>query len=133
MSYLVTIRRAGESPILEDEVRELVRSDGDLDFPQAAEEVPGELLFHWKQPGGQPVGFLLSHGQIMSTTTPSDEAVAKMQQLARSLNAIVEGEEGEDLTSIELPAGRVTTRGIGCYVLAFLAFLAVTGWWLFFR
>ena len=133
MSYTVIIRRPDDRPILEAEVRGLVSGDGELAFPPLADADPGELLFHWTRPGQQPVGFLLSHGQIGSTTTPSDEAVAKMQQLAKVLDAVVEGEDGEDLTNVEMPAGRVAGHGAGCYVFALLTFLAVAAWLLFFR
>ena len=127
MSYLVTIRRPDDRPILEGELRELAASDEELEVSAAGEE----LLLRWRQPGEQPFVFLVTEGRIDTTTTPSNAAVRKMQGVARSLGARVIDEDDQDLTDIDVPltetAGAVT---LGCYIIA-AALVALIAWWIF--
>ena len=76
---------------------------------------------------------VLSSGCINSGTTASNAVLAKMQAMAKSLNASLVGEEGENLTAVEIPGSEITLKsGAGC-LLAVLVLLAAVVWWFFFR
>jgi hypothetical protein len=87
----------------EAEWRDLVAADPELTITGAAEvDLPdgqtlryqNELLAEWKAPDGATVWFDFRGGNVV-VKNPGDDAIAKMHQLARRLDARVQGEEGE--------------------------------------
>lgn len=132
MSYVVSIRRLDGSPITVDDLRLATRED--QSFREAAisngEALhPSVLDLEWLPEGSQsPVSFSLSAGEV-TVTTPSNAALRKLQELAGRLGASVIGEEGEDLTSVPVPAQEASGCGPAEFVIVFL--LAALGlWWL---
>ena len=102
MSYVVTISR--DAPIKDDELRTVLKDFAELEISETAHSDDGALLEIRWQPNGdaEPSYFVFSDGKI-SAYTPSDEALVQLQALAKSLQAQVFGEEGENLTEIEVP------------------------------
>ncbi|MCB1050486.1 MAG: hypothetical protein H6510_14700 [Acidobacteria bacterium] len=127
MSYVVSIRRPDSAQITAEEFRLLVTQD-DSFHPLGLEDGKS-CVFEWLPPVGKnPVVFSFADGEV-SVTTPSHAALKKMQALARSLNARVIGEEGEDLTEVAVPDRELPFAAIawGC-ALAILLFGAGI-WW----
>jgi hypothetical protein len=109
MSYVVTIRRADGSPISADAFRALALSDPSFRAAGPA-DAASALMVEWTPPSGdRRYPFSLSGGEI-SVATPSDEALRKMQEIARHFDAVVVGEDGEDLGDPAMPA----EAGPGC-------------------
>ncbi len=100
MSYIVSIARQ-EHPIEPPEFRRLVESDPELSIAESAVD-HGVLDVWWRtSTEAESVALVLSAGRI-EATTPSDAALRKMQVLAAELDARIIGEEGEDLTDLEV-------------------------------
>ncbi|MGB4951755.1 MAG: hypothetical protein WBO55_14080 [Rhizobiaceae bacterium] len=132
MSYQVFIRRLDGSVILTKEVEALAESDPDLrcEAPHGAPQ--DDLLLSW-QGGGEtrPTTFLLSGGELQCTSTPSDGALEKSQQIARSLDARLFGEEGEDLSEADLSPRKPSTRAaLGCLATMLALATLLVWWWL---
>lgn len=106
MSYIVSIRRKEGHYISDAELRALIDKDTSLHEVSLQDvkcEEASACVVEWLPEGGsKPVLFVLEAGEV-SVTTPSDAALRKMQELARLLDASVIGEEGEDLTTVEVP------------------------------
>ena len=132
MSYVVSIRRSEDSPITRDELRATVRDDPTF---REATTVSGMILepsvldLEWRLgESDRPIGFCLCAGEV-TVTTPSNEALRKMQELARALGARIIGEEGEDLTSVQVPEHQPEGFGRGGLVV-FLLVAALALYWL---
>ena len=100
MSYVVSIARK-ERPIEVSELRRLVESDPELSILESAVDHDVLDVLWRNSTEAEPVAFVLSAGSI-EVTTPSDAALRKMQLLAGQLDAKIIGEEGEDLTNVEV-------------------------------
>ena len=135
MSYVVSIKRLGGSPITPQQLRDVIRQDSTLrevepsdgtGFPQGIVEVD------WlPSVTDLAVPFTLASGEV-TVTTPSNAALRKMQELAVFLDAAVYGEEGEDLTSVPVPGHEASgLHPIGCLAILVLAGAAI--WWLVAR
>jgi hypothetical protein len=135
MSYVVSIRRMEPAGITAEEFRSLAARDDSLHVadphPEASESECCDV--EWSpSSGGSPVLFAYYAGEV-SVATPSHAALRKMQELARLLGAKVIGEEGEDLTEVEVPDWEISpVAGLsGCAVIVIL--LVATVWWLIAR
>ncbi len=131
MSYTVSIRRTPENPLTESEIRALVDGDPTLSLDSTA-GVPGELILRWQaDPHSESVGFLFSDGCLDTAAAPSNASLRRMQSWAAALDARLVGEEGQDLTEIDVPSAEVGT-GTACGCLLAAAGLVAAGvWWLF--
>jgi hypothetical protein len=136
MSYVVSIRRPEGRAISVDELRSLVTQDESLHEaspPDTGPDGVGYWALEWKATAGaKSVPFDLQGGELC-VTTPSNAALRKMQELARLLDAQVIGEEGEDLTEVEVPDREFSpAMGLsGCAVGVVLVVAAL--WWLVSR
>ena len=135
MSYVVSIKRAKPAEVTAEEFRSLAAQDVSLREidrdPNAPEEDCCDI--EWSPPSGRsPVLFTYYSGEV-SVTTPSHASLKKMQEIAARLNAKVIGEEGEDLTEVEVPSWEFSpAAGLsGCGVVVLLLIAAV--WWLVMR
>ena len=131
MSYIVSVQRSDGSSITVREIEKLVASDPELQIESGHSAAPQELLVSWRSHSESSAArFALIDGSLQSTTTPSEAAIGKLQQISRALGARLVGEEGEDMTDIDVtsvePARAV---GWGCLVLISLVLLAA--WWWF--
>lgn len=128
MSYVVSIRR--EAAITSEELRAIVEGDPELTISTAADEHADDaMLLAWQaDENADPEFFVLSQGAV-DVTTPSNNALKKMQAVAEQLGAQVFGEEGEELTDVEV--SDVASGGCGPVAWAILLFLVlVVGYWL---
>ena len=128
MSYVVSIRR--DTAITADELRSVVEGDPDFTISTAADEHADEAIaLAWQaDENADPEFFVLSHGAV-DVTTPSNNALKKMQAVAEQLGAQVFGEEGEELTDVEV--SDVGSGGCGPVAWTVLFFLIlVGGYWL---
>lgn len=124
MSYVVAITRYG-SPLSTREVQSVFRADPSFTVEEA--ESSEGLVASWRaSPTAASEIFVYSDGAI-AVTTPSDAALLKMQQIAKTLNASVTGEEGEDLTDVEL-VPRSTAGGIAMGIVLLAAIIAGLFW-----
>ena len=115
MSYVVSVVR--ESPIEEAELEKIAVEAGDFEL----EVMDGFSILHWLDAESNArESFVLSDGSL-DITTPSDAALMAAQELAERLGAKVIGEEGEDLTEVEV-SGNVTVSS-GCNPVAGSIFL----------
>lgn len=115
MSYVLTIRR--DAPLRADELRALVQRDESLSILPDEETEVGAILWNGENP---PLPLTFDNGGIWSTPR-NDAAIIKMQELARSLNARLIGEDGEDLTEEDFAAKAPLGCGgkVAIIVLAF--------------
>ena len=131
MSYVVSIRRSDGSAIAAPEIEALVASDSELRMEPLPATGDPELWIAWRSTDDSSTAtFLLSEGGIHSTTTPSNAVLRKLQQMSRLLGARLIGEDGEDLTDIEITGVEPSAAfGWGCLVVVGFVLLAI-GWWL---
>ncbi len=90
--------------ITDDEWTTVVERDPDLEITgEVSASTPAgetltyrnELLAMWTaHPSGEPVPFDFRHGRVV-VKNPDDSILAKMIEVAGSLNAVVQGDEGE--------------------------------------
>jgi hypothetical protein len=128
LSYVVSIRR--DTAITSEELRAIVEGDTELTISTAADEHADDaMLLAWQSDeNADPELFVLSQGAI-DVTTPSNIALKKMQAVAEQLGAQVFGEEGEELTDVEV--SDVASGGCGPVAWTILFFLIVVGgYWL---
>ena len=128
MSYVVSIRR--DTAITAEELRSVVQ--GDPEFTAATstvEHADGVIELVWQvDENADPEFFVLSDGAV-DVTTPSNNALRKMQAVAERLGAQVFGEEGEELTNVEVSDN--VPGGCGPVAWTILLFLIlVGGYWL---
>lgn len=127
MGYVITIfrsRKEGKQSIGQDEWRQLVSQDSSLEYCTSEETV-----VRWTaHPKGHEVSFSYDEGEI--TGTPRDDATTrKMQQMARKLDARMQGEEGELLEDVDLSE----QPPLGGLVLLALVCLGLLAAWLVWR
>ena len=121
MSYVVSIKREG-IPITLSEF-ESARSGIDGFATE-----PGNVMWY-AEPKAKAQYFMFEDG-IVSVTTPSNAALRTMQVVAKQLKARVYGEEGEDLTDVDVPTTDPSKWGcVGLLLL--IAGVAYLVWWLF--
>lgn len=120
MSYLVTISREG-APLEAAEVEAAFRADASLSVAGSP------VRAAWRASPRAPEEHFVYDNGVVTATTPSDAALAKLQQLAAVLGARVRGEEGEDLTDVPLPPS-AAGRGPGKLVVVVAAVLAGMVW-----
>lgn len=128
MSYVVSIRR--DAAITSEELRAIVEGDAELTISTAADEHADEaMMLAWQADENvDPEFFVLSQGAV-DVTTPSNNALRKMQALAERLGAQVFGEEGEELTDVEVSDNVPGGCGpVAWTILFFLGLVAV--YWL---
>lgn len=108
MSYVVSIRR--EVVISEQELIAVVDGNDRYAMAETDDFSNGSLVLCWK--GGDQVAmeyFVLHRGEI-AITSPSNSALEAAKSLAAALDANIVGEEGDDLTDVDLPED----NGSGC-------------------
>lgn len=127
MSYVVHIRR--DLPFTEQEL--IAAIDGDKHFSIDPTDDPANatLVLQWvKEAGSRPEYFVLDSG-VIDITSPTNAAMQAAQTLATSLGAQILGEEGEDLTGVDIHDDEMV--GCGPFMWAILgigALLAI--YWL---
>ena len=124
MSYVVSIVR--EAPIEEAELREIAGDSSEFEL----EASDGHPILHWRMAEtDKRESFVLTDGAL-DITTPSDAALIAAQDLAERLGARVEGEEGEDLTDVDVTGNVTVASGCGpmTATLAIVALLLVVYW-----
>ena len=127
MSYVVTISR--DAPIKDDELRTVLEQFAELEISQTPHPDNGASLeIRWQPKGGaEPSYFVLSEGKI-NAYTPSDEALEQLQALAKSLQAQVIGEEGENLSEIKVPDIPASGCGPLVWTIAVIGVFLVAYW-----
>ena len=127
MSYVVSIRR--RTAVTVDELRAIVDNDDELRILEGDSVPAGTMTLEWQdERGSRAEMFVLSDG-VIDATTPSSAALAKLQSLAAALGAKVIGEEGEDLTDVEIGDDVPGGCGLLGWTIVFLATLVTAYWW----
>ncbi len=124
MSYVVSIVR--EAPIGESELEDIANRDRGFELDRADDTV----ILRWIDPeSDMRESFVLIDGSL-DITTPSDAALKVAQALAAHLGAQVFGEEGEDLTDVEVTGNVTTSSGCGPMsgTLAIIGLLLIAYW-----
>ena len=108
MSYVVSIRR--ELPITGQDM--VAAIDGDKHFSIAENEdlTGASVVLRWKKEAVSATEYFVLHRGVIDITTPSSAAMEAAQSLADSLDAVIIGEEGEDLTGVRVP----DNDAVGC-------------------
>ena len=126
MSYVVSVVR--DSPIEREEVRALAGTSPSFEV----EDADGICILHWRGTGTEKrESFVLSEGSL-DVTSPSDAALTIAQELAGKLRARVIGEEGEDLTDVQVSGGVATASGCGPFAGSILLIAALVAIYWFF-
>jgi hypothetical protein len=120
MSYVVSITRPEGPPIEPAEVAGAVA--GETGFAQPGNIAEHAPLLIWQS----STQINLSQGSLW-VATPSDAALRMMQTLAVRLDARVLGEEGEDLTEVDLAIGKAGCAAPALLLLGGVALLGVEG------
>ena len=124
MSYVVSVVR--EPPIEEAELEKIAVDASDFEL----EVKDGFSILHWLDAESDTrESFVLTDGSL-DITTPSDAALMAAQELAERLGAQVVGEEGEDLTDVEVAGNVTVSTGCGPMTgtLAIIALLLIAYW-----
>lgn len=130
MSYIITLRRSLGKPISAEEVHSVIEHASDLELESAPSEVD-EVLFRWTGgEEGSPLDLLFSRGEIETATTPSNAALRRLQRLAEELNASLFGEEGEDLSDVDVPDIETAKASVWGAVAVVAFVVALLIWWL---
>jgi hypothetical protein len=116
LSYVVSIRR--KLPITEQELIAAIDGEDQFSIAETDDLSSSSLVLRW---GGEDEAakqcFVFHAGEI-DITSPSNSALEAAKSLAAALDADVVGEEGEDLTSVNLPEN--DGSGCGLFVWAIL-------------
>src|SRR5512145_3395618 len=103
MGYDLRVTRGDGRPIAEAEWRACVGADPELDLTGVAEAVTSEGTLTYANPGlaswrchpsREPVWFDLRDGEVF-VKNPDERTIAKMLDVARALEARVQGDDGE--------------------------------------
>jgi hypothetical protein len=127
LSYVVSLRR--DVAITGEELQSAIQDDSEFTISNSAVEPAGDVMeMVWKlNEDIDAEVFVLSQG-VVDVSTPSNSALIKMQAVAEILGARVVGEEGEELTDVEVsdavPGGCGPVTWTILIVLVFLA-----GYW----
>ena len=116
MSYVVSIRR--KSPITEQELLAAVESDDQFSIAETGDLSNDSFVLHWSGKNETPIEYFVLHRGEIDITSPSNSALEAAQSLAALLGADVVGEEGEDLTNVNIP--ETNSAGCGPFVWAIL-------------
>ena len=114
MSYVVSIRR--KSPITEQELLTAVERDNQLSIAEADDLSDDSFVLQWSGENETAMEYFVFHRGEIDITSPSNSALEAAQSLAVSLGADVVGEEGEDLTNVNVP--ETNSAGCGPFVWA---------------
>jgi hypothetical protein len=112
MSYVITIERLLGPPLTQEEMLQALSSDPDFALVESAS-------WRWHgSPAGTELFINISENNLWTDGGrgwTTEDAIAKLQQLAVRLNSRVVGEEGEDLTEASVPAkgGSAAAAGVG--------------------
>ncbi len=117
MSYVVSIRR--KSPIAEQELIAATDSDDQFSIAEADDLSSSSLVLCWRGEGEVSTQYFVFHRGEIDITSPSNSALKAVQLLANALGAGVVGEDGEDLTNVNLPEN--DGSGCGPFVWAVIA------------
>lgn len=123
MSYVVSIKRES-APIAQSEFESML--EGISGFRKEGSDV----LWQAADPKSKKNYFVLEESGVISVNTPSNAGLRAMQELAKPLRARVIGEEGEDLTDVEVPEGEASLLGCAT-VIVVLSAVGYFLWWLF--
>ncbi len=128
----MSIRRSDGSSIAPPEIEALVAADSELRIEPLPATGDSELLIAWRSADQSATAtFLLSEGGLHSTTTPSNAVLRKLQQMSRLLGARLIGEDGDDITDIEITGVEPSAAfSWGCLVVVGSAVLLAIWWWL---
>ena len=86
MSYIISIVRDKEITLRE--ILDLIQKDKSLSYNE------NESLLIWKgYKDGEPIEFDFENGALSSLSTPDDETMEKMEEIAKYLSAKVKGED----------------------------------------
>jgi hypothetical protein len=90
MSYVVSIVRdeKAKAPLALADIEALVSQDASLQY-----DPEDEILVWTGHPSGEKIGFCFVSGRLESMTTPDRKTERKMEEVARSLGALLEGED----------------------------------------
>ena len=124
MSYVVSIVR--EAPIGESELEDIANRDRGFELDRADDTV----ILRWIDPEtDMRESFVLVDGSL-DITTPSDSALVVAQALAEHLGARVVGEEGEDLSNVDVSGSVTSSPGCGPMTgtLAIIAIFLIAYW-----
>ena len=124
MSYVVSVVR--EAPIGEPELEDIASRDRGFEFVRTDDAA----ILRWIDPESEArESFVLIDGSL-DITTPSDAALKVAQALAAHLGAQVVGEEGENLTNVDLSGIAARPRGCGpmAVTLAIIGLLLLAYW-----
>jgi hypothetical protein len=116
LSYVVSIRR--KSPITEQELLAAVESDDQFSIAETGDLSNDSFVLHWSGKNETPIEYFVLHRGEIDITSPSNSALEAAQSLAALLGADVVGEEGEDLTNVNIP--ETNSAGCGPFVWAIL-------------
>ena len=127
MSYVVSIRK--DAAISENELQAAVESDPELAIAVSDVELAdGVVVIEWRpEKDADPEYFVLYKG-VVDVTSPSNGALKKMQSLAVALEAQVFGEEGEELTDVEVSDIPPTGCGPAAWVVLIFSMLLYAYW-----
>ena len=117
MSYVVSIRR--KLPITEQDLIAAVDDDDQFSIAETDDLSSSSLVVRWQGEDEVATQYFVFHRGEIDITSPSNSALEAAQSLATALGAGVVGEEGEDLTNVDLPES--DESGCGPFVWAILA------------
>jgi hypothetical protein len=116
LSYVVSIRR--KLPITEQELLAAVDGNDQFAIAETDDLSNDSFVLHWKRENETAKEYFVFHRGEIEITSPSNSALETAQSLASSLGADVVGEEGEDLTNVNL--SETKSAGCGPFVWAIL-------------
>lgn len=121
MSYVVSIRR--KFPITEQELIAAVDGDDRFSIAETDKLSDSSLVLHWQEEHERGTEYFVFQRGEIDITSPSNSALEAAQSLAAALGAGVVGEQGEDLTNVDLPENN--DAGCGPLVWAILAIVGL--------
>jgi hypothetical protein len=130
MSYVVTVKRTAGPPISYQEFVEIVSKDPAFSPDPVSAQLP-EPSFQWIAPKSKKESFFHFWSPEIAVETPSGEALRKLQDIAKQLNAEVFGEEGENLSNAEasdLDTGDGGVLSSSCITAIIIGGLIVLYW-----
>ena len=117
MSYVVSICR--KIPITEQELIAATDNDDQFSIAETDDLSNSSLVLRWQGENEVSTQYFVFHRGEIDITSPSNSALEAAQLLATALGAGVVGEEGEDLTNVNLPED--DDSGCGPFVWAIVA------------
>ena len=130
MSYVVTIKRTAGPPVSYQEFVEIASKDPAFSPDPVSAQLP-EPSFQWIAPKSKKISLFHYWSAEIAVETPSGEALQKLQDIAKQLNAEVFGEEGESLSNIDASDLDIGDRGVlssSCITALIIGGLIVLYW-----